>query len=196
MCVQRETGVRWPPRTCTGHLVTGVDIFLKLGTVEEEFDEQCASVLLAFLSACKSPRRSASWDRLHSYIMNFFFSLSLYIPPPSLYALVINWVSSSLCQYCLTFCFLFSFYLVSLARPLSSFIPYPSFPLFTLLLSLSPSAGVFTAGPGDIQCPRAVSWRQLHLRGPVRDGWAGGGQSDPVLLPSGQGGAPDNHREW
>lgn len=95
-----------------------------------------APVLLAFLSTYKSPRRSASRGRLHPCLINFFSSLSLYISPPSPPALVINWVSPSLYQYCLTFCFLFSFYLVSLALPLSSFIPYPSFPLFISSLSL------------------------------------------------------------
>lgn len=68
--------------------------------------------------------------------MNFLSSLSLYIPPPSLYALVITWVSPSLHKYCLTSCFLFSFCLVSLALPLSSSIPCPSFSFFTLFPSL------------------------------------------------------------
>lgn len=95
-----------------------------------------APTLLAFLSTYKSPRQSASRGRLHPCFINFFSSLSLYISPPSLPALVINWVSPSLYQYCLTFCSLFSFYLVSLALPLSSFIPYPSFHLFILLPSL------------------------------------------------------------
>lgn len=91
-----------------------------------------APVLLAFLSTYKSPRRSASRGRLHPCFINFFSSLSLYISPPSLPALVINWVSPSLYQYCLTFCFLFSFYLVSLAP---SFFLYsvPFFPPFHLL---------------------------------------------------------------
>lgn len=68
-----------------------------------------------------------------------------------------------------------------------------SFLFFSTFSSLPPP--LLAAGLGDLQCPRAVSRSQLHLRGPFGDGWLGGGQSDPMHLASCQRGAPDHHRE-
>lgn len=68
------------------------------------------------------------------------------------------------------------------------------FSLFPVFPPLPPS--LLAAGLGDLQRPRAVSRSQLHLRGPLGDGWVGGGQPDPVHLSSCQGGAPDHHGEW
>lgn len=64
---------------------------------------------------------------------------------------------------------------------------------FSISSSLPPP--LCAAGLGDLQCPRAVSRSQLHLRGPFGDGWLGGGQSDPMHLTCCQRGAPDHHRE-
>lgn len=132
MYVRRR--VRWFPRSCTGHLVVGVAIFPKWGTMEEELDQQYLSPLSIFPSTYKSPKFCFLGPIPITY--NEVSLSCLYIPPSSPYTLVIHWISSSLCRCGLMFCFVFSFCLFSLAFPVSSFIPYPSFSYVTLLLSL------------------------------------------------------------
>lgn len=132
MCAEGDRGTM-APCWCTGHLVVGIVIFLNSGIMEEELDQRYLHLSI-FLTPCKSG--SIRFLGPNPFTCNeASFTPTLNLPPLSLYALVINWVSS-LYQYCLTF---FSFFLSGLSCSLS-FLLYAT-PFFSPFHSPLPLLG-------------------------------------------------------
>ena len=143
MSVQRDTGLRWLPRSRTGHLVVGAAIFPKLGQWKRSLISS-TSVLPTFLTTPKSPEHSVSWGQVHPQVTGFLLSLSLH-STALLDALVMNCICSSLYQYCLVF--FLSFFLSGLSCSLP-FLLYP--------ISFSPFFLCWTA--------HSWSWRHTTSR--------------------------------
>lgn len=160
MYAQREKGAGWLPYPCTGHLVAGLPFFQNWGQWKRSLASN-TSVLPAFLST-EIPLSIPSLGP-NPFVCNEGSSVSVSLHPTTL----------SLCPVIDQLALFFSMLISPPVFPLlflSDLSCSPSFFLYYIpshsplpSLPLSPLVRLFAAGPGDIQCPGAVSWRQLHL---------------------------------